>query len=95
MGEVDATPGQPSIPPRPMSPGMRASLGVSTFEDERFMYGDWVGSWQYYHEKWPGFSVDECKVLELHSRGMRAKEHKQLVKKEKKKSCSRLKKQAN
>ena len=81
------------IPPEPMTPEMRSRFGQRTLDDERFMYGDWAGSWQYYHKIWPGFSEDQCKTLELYSRGMRSKEYKQLIKKDKRK-CSQSKRKA-
>ena len=74
--------------PQPMTPEMRASLGGVVFEEERFMYGNWLGSWQWYMQKWPGFTEGDCRVLELYSNGVMAKEHKQLLKKKQRKKCS-------
>lgn len=72
--------------PRPMSEEMREKLfamqGVD-IDEQRLRYGDWLGSWEWYHQKYPGFSIEQCKCMEYYSNGMRAKEHKALMKKEK------------
>ena len=73
--------------PKPMTEEMRRKLIERTgvdIEEERLRYGDWLGSWEWYHQKFPGFSIEQCKCMELYSNGVRAKEHKALIKKERK-----------
>ena len=56
-----------------------------TYITDQLMYGNnWTATAPYYMQKYPGFTETECRVLELWSNGMRAKEFKSLVKKQKK-----------
>ena len=54
------------------------------FLSNQFMYGDnWYRTAAWYLETYPGFTNDECEALELFSKGIRAKQYKSMLKKQK------------
>ena len=53
---------------------------------EGFIYGNnWHCTAAWYKANYPGFTDDQCKALELWSSGIRAKEYRQQLKKQRKK----------
>lgn len=53
---------------------------------EGFLYGDnWTCTAAWYKANYPGFSDEHCHALELWSDGVRAKEYRQMLKKQRRK----------
>ncbi len=53
---------------------------------EGFLYGDnWTCTAAWYKANYPGFSDEHCHALELWSDGIRAKEYRQMLKKQRRK----------
>ena len=60
-----------------------------TYMDNAFLYGNnWECTAGWYKEKYPGFSEEICKTLELYSDGIRPKQYKSMLKKQRKR-CSK------
>ena len=81
--------------PTPMTPETRKLIPGECFDADKFLYGnDWVGTALYYKTMYPGFTDDQCRVMEAFSNGVTPKQYRNLLKKEKRKqacSGSRLK----
>lgn len=61
----------------------------ATFEDDRFCYGHELGTAAWYASQYPGFTDEQCKILALYSSGVRAKELRAILKKQKRKHANR------
>ena len=74
--------------PKPMTPEMRQKLQSVYIDMDRFAYGNsWLGTAAYYRAKYPGFTLEQCRALEAFSNGVTPKQYRNMLKKEKKKTC--------
>ena len=68
--------------PKPMDPEARKALQGIYLDERCFMYGDtWLGTAAYYKATYPGFTDDQCRVLEMYSNGVTPKQYRNILKK--------------
>ena len=79
--------------PKPMSKETRELIRPKeTYMGTEFLYGDnWYGTAAWYKHHYPGFTDEACYAMELYSRGVRAKQYRAMLKKDKRRrrECSR------
>ena len=68
--------------PTPMSAETRRAIQGVCIDSRLFAYGpnDW-GTAAWYKEKYPGFTDEQCRIFEMYSNGMTAKQHRNMLKK--------------
>lgn len=72
----------------PMTPEALRAIRATDYDTRLFLYGNnWLGTAAWYKERYPGFTDEQCKVLEQYSSGMTAKMYRNYIKKQKKR-CS-------
>jgi hypothetical protein len=72
----------------PMTPEALRAIRATYLDDRLFLYGNnWLGTAAWYKERYPGFTDEQCKVLEQYSSGVTPKMYRNLIKKQRKK-CS-------
>ena len=71
--------------PTPMTAEARKMVQGVCLDSRLFCYGpnDW-GTAPWYKEKYPGFRDEEYTIMELYSNGMTTKQHRNMLKKQKK-----------
>ena len=71
--------------PTPMTAEARKMVQCKCLDSRLFCYGnnDW-GTVPWYKEKYPGFRDEEYAIMELYSNGMTAKQHRNMLKKQRK-----------
>ena len=68
--------------PTPMNAEARKALQGVYLDERCFRYGDtWLGTAAYYQATYPGFTDEQCKVLEMYSNGVTAKQYRNILKK--------------
>jgi hypothetical protein len=84
MGDSNEPPREINLP-QPMTKEVRDHIKPrETYVESGFLYGDnWYMTAAWYKHHYPGFSDEACYAMELFSRGIRAKEYKQMLKKDK------------
>ena len=68
--------------PTPMTPEARRAIQGVCIDSRLFAYGpnDW-GTAAWYKDKCPGFTDKQCRILEMYSNGVTAKQHRNALKK--------------
>ena len=77
--------------PTPMTAEARKMVQGVCLDSRLFCYGpnDW-GTVPWYKEKYPGFREEEYEIMGLYSAGMTPKQHRNMLKKQKKAASSTL-----
>lgn len=72
----------------PMTPEVMSAIRGTYYDNRLFLYGNnWLGTAAWYKQHYPGFTDDQCKVMEQYSNGVTAKMYRNQLKKAKKR-CS-------
>jgi hypothetical protein len=67
----------------PMTAEVLAKRKGQVVIDNGFLFGDnWICTAAWYQTKFPGFTSDQCRVLELYSQGIRSKQYRSMLKKQ-------------
>ena len=73
----------------PMTAEVLARRKGDVVIDNGFLFGDnWICTAAWYENKFPGFTREQCRVLEMYSQGMRWKQFRSIFKKQTRRSPS-------